>query len=216
MKKAEFSLPNHYSTIDHLTLYRWDRYTATRDNNWLLVDYDGRQKKLDCPELTEVENSLRDQYFKAVDDRSFSNKMQKWGEIDWLKTKFMTCNFLLSELETTILITSKEHQKYLAERRYNIVTELKKWGLKFPQLNNFYEDSLLIKTFRTVLEGVKTQISIIEGELKEEGQKQQQGLYKQIAFAKMVLQGYEMNPRVMVVAEWIEICKLIEEKAKKN
>ena len=217
MKKAEFSLPNHYSNIDQLTLYRWDRYTATRDNNWLLVDYDGRQKKLDHPELSAVENSIRDQYFEAVDDRSFSNKMQKWGEIDWLKTKFITCNFLLAELETTVSITSKEHQQYLVERRYTIISELKRWGLKFPELNNYIEDITLIKTFRIVLEGVKTQIAILEGELKEEGQKQQQGLFKQIAFAKMALPGYgEMNPRVMVVAEWIEICKMIDEKAKKN
>lgn len=217
MKKVEFSLPNHYSNIDQLTLYRWDRYTATRDNNWLLVNYDGRQTKLDCLELTEVENEIRDQYFKAVDDRSFSNKMQKWGEIDWLKTKFMTCNFLLDELETTISITSKEHQAYLAERRYNIIEQLKKWSLKFPVLNSYVEDMNLILVFRTVLGGIKTQIAILEGELKEEGQKQQQGLFKQIAFAKMALPGYgEMNPRVMVVAEWIEICKMIDEKAKKN
>ncbi len=84
MKKVT-SLPNHYATIDHLTLYRWDKYTQTKDNNWFLVDYDGRQPKIEHTLLTAVEESLQDQYFKAVDDRAFTVKLQKWAKIDWLK-----------------------------------------------------------------------------------------------------------------------------------
>jgi len=87
MKKVN-SLPNHYATIDYLTLYRWDKYTQTKDNNWFLVDYDGRQKKISCPELGKVEESIQDQYFKAIDDRSFSMKIQKWAKIDALKSKY--------------------------------------------------------------------------------------------------------------------------------
>ena len=75
MKKVN-ELPNHYSTIEDLTLYRWDRYTSTKDNNWFLVDYDGRQKKIECDELKEVEKALIDEYFKSVDDRFFASKIK--------------------------------------------------------------------------------------------------------------------------------------------
>lgn len=219
MKKVS-ELPNHYTSIEDLTLYRWDKYTTTKDSNWFLVDYDGRQKKIECEGLKEVENALIDEYFKAVDDRFFASKMQKWSKIDWLKTKYSTCHFLLNELSFTIQLElnteAKEHILYLSERRYKIVQELKKWNLKFPELNSLQSDLDLIGVFRTVLDGIKTQIGMLSNELQKDGQKESKALYEQIAIAKTALPGYEMNPRIMVVAEWIAIHKLLEEKAKKN
>lgn len=216
MKKVS-NLPSHYASIEDLTLYRWDKYTSTKDNNWFLVDYDGRQKKIECKELTDVENSLQDQYFKAVEDRGFSLKMQKWGKIDWLKTKFMTCNFLLDELGVTVGIESKQHAVYLAERRYNIIQQLKKWGLKFPDMNSAMEDILLINEYRTVLDGIKTQIAILSSELKDDGKKQTQSLHKQLQIATIGLQyPYRLDSKIISVAEWIEICKMLEERSKNN
>lgn len=214
------NLPNHFATIEDLSLYRWHRYTSTKDNNWFLVDYDGRQAKIDCEELTEVEKSIQDQYFKAVDDRSFSSKMQKWSRIDWLKTKHHTCNFLLDELSMTIQLEldldARKHLDYLTERRHKIISELKKWGLKFPALNSLKDDLLLIIDFRNVLKGIVTEIAIISNELKDDGQKETKSLYGMIAIAKSQLSGYEINPKIMCVSEWIEICKILDQKAKQN
>lgn len=210
MKKVK-SLPNHYSTIDHLTLYRWDRYTNTKDNNWFLVDYDGRQPKITCPELIKVEESLQDQYFTAIDDRSFSLKIQKWAKIDSLKAKYKVVDSLLHCMWLGFSDDKKEQ-----EQRFSIVKELKSWGFKFPELNSVEADKELIINFRKSLEGISTQIALLANELKEDGHKQTKNLYSQIVIAKSALHGYEMNPRIMVVSEWIEICKQVQEIAKKN
>lgn len=210
MKKVK-SLPNHYASIDHITLYRWDKYTQTKDNNWFLVDYDGRQTKIECDQLNKVEESLQDQYFKAVDDRAFSSKLQKWAEIAWLQRKYDTVDTLLWVMWQGFGDDIKEQ-----EQRYLIIKQLKSWGFKFPELNSVVADRDLTIQFRTVLEGIKTQIGIISNELKEDGRKEQHNIYKSISIAKMALPGYEMNPRIMVVAEWIEICELVKEKAKQN
>lgn len=210
MKKVK-SIPNHYATIDHLTLYRWDKYTQTKDNNWFLVDYDGRQTKIECDELNKVEESLQDQYFKAVDDRSFSNKLQKWAKMAWLQRKYETVDALL-----WVMWQGFGNDKTEQEQRYLIIQQLKSWGFRFPELNSSIADRDLIIQFRTVLEGVKTQIGLLSNELKEDGRKEQSNLYKQISIAKLALPGYEINPRIMVVAEWIEVCKLVQEKAKQN
>lgn len=220
MKKVS-NLPNHFATIEDLSLYRWDRYTSTKDNNWFLVDYDGRQEKIDCDELTEVEKSIQDQYFKAVDDRSFSLKMQKWGRIDWLKSKHSTCNFLLDELSMTIQlemdVNAKKHLSYLTDRRYKLVAELKKWGLKFPVMNSLKADLLSILDFRNVLKGIVTEIAIIANELKEDGKKEHKSLVKQLQIATLGLgYSYRLDAKIISLAEWIEICKLLEEKAKQN
>ena len=102
------------------------------------------------------------------------------------------------------------------EVRYLIIMQLKSWGFKFPELNNLVDDRDLIINFRTVLEGIKTQIGIISNELKDDGRKESKSLYAQIVIAKSSLPNYEMNPRIMVLSEWIEICKTIQEIAKKN
>lgn len=211
MKKVT-SLPNHYATIDHLTLYRWDKYTQTKDNNWFLVDYDGRQTKIEHPGLSAVEESLQDQYFKAVDDRSFTLKLQKWAKMDWLQRKYDTVDALLWVMWQGFGNDVKE-----MEQRYSIIQQLKSWVFKFPELNSVIADRDLIIQFRTVLEGIKTQIGMLSNELIDDGKKEKSNLYKQISIAKMALQGYgEMNPRTMVLAEWIEIVKLVQEKAKQN
>ena len=210
MKKVE-SLPNHYSSIDNLTLYRWDRYVNTKDNNWFLVDYDGRQTKISSEELTILEENIQDQYFKAIDDRSFSLKIQKWAQIGNLKQKYEVVDALLHRM--WIGFGDDIQQQ---EMRFSIISQLKLWGFRFPELNDVVSDRDLIINFRTVLEGIKTQIGIISNELKDDGRKESKSLYAQIVIAKSSLPNYEMNPRIMVLSEWIEICKTIQEIAKKN
>lgn len=207
-------LPNHYASIEDLSLYRWDKYTQTKDNNWFLVDYDGRQTKLDESVLKEVENKLIDQYFKAIDDRGFSLKMQKWSKMDWLKSKYDTCNLLLSELNFTI---QQDAHEYFIERRLVYINELKKWGLKFTVLNSVYDDSILIRDYTAALEGIKTQIALISNELQIDGKKEHASLIKQLKIAELGLgYSYRLDAKQISVAEWIEICKLLDEKAKKN
>jgi hypothetical protein len=213
MKKVS-ELPNHYSTIEDLTLYRWDKYTSTKDNNWFLVDYDGRQTKVNSDELSQVETSIQDQYFKAVNDRSFSVKMQKWSKIDWLKRKYEICNMLLSELNFTI---QQEANSFFIERRLLYINKLKEFGFKFPLLNSVYEDSILIRDYVTSLDGIKTQIAILSGELKTDEIKEHASLLKQLRIVEIGLgYSYRLDPKKITVAEWIEELKLLEEKAKKN
>ena len=210
MKKVE-SLPNHYSNIDNLTLYRWDRYVNTKDSNWFLVDYDGRQKKISSDELDKLEESIQDQYFTAIDDRSFSLKIQKWAKIGYLRQKYDVVDALLNRMWSGFGDDLQQQ-----EVRFLIIKELRLWGFKFPELNSVVDDRELIINFRKSLEGIKTQIAIISNELVDDGKKESKNLYAQIVIAKSSLPNYEMNPRVMVLSEWIEICKIIQEIAKKN
>lgn len=210
MKKVE-SLPNHYSNIDNLTLYSWDRYVNTKDNNWFLVDYDGRQKKMSSDELDKLEESIQDQYFKAIDDRSFSLKIQKWAKIGYLRQKYDVVDALLNRMWSGFGDDLQQQ-----EVRFLIIKELRSWGFKFPELNSVVDDRELIINFRKSLEGIKTLIAIISNELVDDGKKESKNLYAQIVIAKSSLPNYEMNPRVMVLSEWIEICKIIQEIAKKN
>jgi len=207
MKKVS-TLPNHYDSIEELTLYRWDKYCQTKDNNWFLVDYDGRQKKIEG--LKEIEDSLIEQYFKAIDDRSFYLKIQKWAKIDFLRTKYIVVDSLLNRMW---LGFSNDQM----DVRLSFIQELKKWGFKFPELNSVVDDGLLIVEFRKSLQGIKTQIAMLSDELQEDGKKESHSLQKQLQIATLGLQyPYRLNPKEITLSEWIEICKLLQEKSKQN
>lgn len=199
-----------YDSIEELTLYRWDKYTATKDNNWLLHDYDGRGKKVKSKDLSDAENIIVDQYFKAIDDRSFSNKLQKWAKIDSLKLKYNICNELLARMYAGF-------GDCQMELRYLIIDELSKWGLKFPKLNSSLGDLELINKYLNALEGIKTQIGIIQNEIIDNSRKESQSLQKQLQIVALGLgYNYRLNPKEITLKEWIEMCKMLEEKAKQN
>lgn len=208
------TLPNHYSTIEDLILYRWEKYTQTKDNNWFLVDYDGREKKIQSKELTKVEKSLIDQYFKAVGDRKFSGKMQKWAKIEALETKYSVVNMLISGMMK--LITNEDRASD-SDTRLRYVVNLKKWGFKIPEINSLQSDLRLLFQYRTALEGIKTQIAIISEEIKDDSLKESTPLLKQLRIVEIGLgYAYRLDPKKITLAEWIEELKLLEEKSKQN
>lgn len=208
--KISQNLPSHFNSIDDLTLYRWDRYTSTKDNNWFLVDYDGRQKKIDTPELKAIEEDLQDQYFKAIDDNTFKSKIQKWAQIDYLKLKYNTVDSLLNCMWMGFGKDEKEQ-----EQRFIIIQQLKKWGFKFPELNSVVADRDLIVNFRIALEGISTQIAIIANELVDDSKKEKKSMQRQISFVETFLK-IPIDERKISVARWIAYWQDINEKSKQN
>ena len=113
----------YYDTIETLPLYNFDKYRNTRDFNWFVIGYDGRQTKQSNPSLEAIEKVILDEYFKAIDDRSFTNRLQKWAEIEVLKTKY----FVVKSLINRMWLGFGNNQM---ELRLLFVKELAKHGFK--------------------------------------------------------------------------------------
>lgn len=197
---------NIYDSIETLPLYNWDKYLNTKDTNWFLVDFDGRQKKVDP--LLDVEIKIIDEYFKALDDRSLSIKLQKWAKIDNLITKYNVVNHLLDRL-------SMGFADMQLDTRLLFIKELKKYGFKMSEVNSEEGDIEDIIRIREEAKGLKTKIKLIEMELNEESKKESMSLYKQLQIATLSLgYSYKLNPKDITLREWIEICKMLEENKK--
>ena len=197
---------NIYDTIETLPLYNWDKYLNTKDTNWFLVDFDGRQKKVEP--LLDIEIKIIDEYFKALDDRSLSIKLQKWAKIDNLITKYNIVNHLLDRLS----IGFADMQ---LDTRLLFIKELKKYGFKMSEVNSEEGDIEDIIRIREEAKGLKTKIKLIEMELNEESKKESMSLYKQLQIATLSLgYSYKLNPKEITLREWIEICKMLEENKK--
>lgn len=209
MKPTKLQL---YTSIENLPLYNFDKYRNTQDLNWFIEGFDGRQKKIDDPQLKEVKKAILDEYFKAIDDRSFTNKLQKSAKIEDLKTKYFIVKSLINRIWIGFGASLEQ-----TETRYKMIKELEKHGFKMPLINTLDGDKKECLRLNTACDGLKTKIGILQNELNKERKIESVSLMKQIQIATIGLQyPQKINPKQTTVEEWIEICKLLEEKAKQN
>lgn len=195
-----------YDNIETLPLYNWDKYLSTKDTNWFRNDFDGRQSKHE-PFLKE-EESILEEYFTAINDRSFTIKLQKWAKINNLMTKYKVVNGLLDRF-------SMGFADIQLEMRLEFVKQLKLHGFKMSEVNTQEGDIEDIIRIRQEVQGIKTKIKLLENELKEDGRKESVSLQRQLQIATIGLKyPYRLNPKEISVAEWIEICKMLEEQNK--
>lgn len=200
----------YYQSIETLPLYNFDKYRNTRDLNWFIIGYDGRQTKQSNPAMEAIEKTILDEYFKAIDDRSFTNRLQKWAEIEVLKTKYFVVKSLINRMW---LGFGNEHM----ELRLLFVKELAKHGFKMSEINTIDGDAIELSRLNTGCEGIKTKISLIELELNKDAKVETTSLSKQLQIATIGLQyPYRLDAKIITVLEWIEICALLNEKVKQN
>lgn len=202
----------YYESIEDLVLYNFDRYMATKDNNWFIIGYSGRETKIDNEQLKKVEERILEEYFTAIDDRGFKNKLQTWAKIDNLITKYNVVSEMVKIFSNGFDL-SIEGQ----EIRYKYIEMFKNYGFKLPLMNSISGDIEQCNMILHQLQGIKTQISLLQSTLKEDGQHQKITLQRQLQIATIALSyPYRLNPKEITVAEWIEIGKLMQEKAKQN
>jgi hypothetical protein len=206
-KKKEIEL---YNSIDSLLFYNWDRYLATKDNNWFIIGYDGRDKKIQSDVLTQLEATIQDEYFKEINDNDFTKKLQKWAKIDNLTTKY---NYVSSVLQTMWLGFGNNEM----ELRLKYVEMLAKWGFIMSKVNTVDGDFVELTRINQELQGVKTQIKILQDELKEDGVIENKSLGLQLKIMTKAL-GFTvgLNAKELTVKEWVELGKELVTLSKKN
>jgi hypothetical protein len=196
----------YYESIEVLPLYNWDKYTTTRDNNWLIVDFNGRQPKISNDDLTALDGKLQEEYFKAVDDRTFVKKLQKWAKIDNLRTRYNVIAMLCQRM----WLGFGDMQMELRQQYIEIIN---KFGFNMPLINTVEGDAEEIALITNSMQNIKTQIEMLESELKTDEKKQTYSLNKQMVLVSLGLGlAYKIDAKQTTVSEWIELCHLLEEK----
>lgn len=196
----------YYDTLEVLPLYNWDKYTTTRDNNWLIIGFNGRQTKVANDDLTSLESKLQEEYFKAVDDRTFVKKLQKWAKIDNLQTRYNVIAMLCKRL----WLGFGDMQMELRQQYIEIIN---KFGFNMPLINTVEGDAEEIALITQAMQNIKTQIEMLESELKTDEKSKPISLNKQMVLVGLGLGlPYKINSKETTVIEWIELCKLLEEK----
>lgn len=200
----------YYESIKELILWSWDRYLATKDNNFFIVGYDGRQPRVVNEKLANLEKKLQDEYFIEVDDRDFNKKIEKWMKIDNLQTKYTVVNMILDRM----WLGFPDSQM---DVRAAYIQKLNKLGFKMPLINSVIGDAEEILRIREELKGIITQIKIIKDELKTDAVVEHRSLNLQLKMMSKAMEfGFQLNPKELTVSEWIELCKELKTLSQKN
>lgn len=201
-----------YNTIHTLPLFNFDRYLATKDVNWFIIDYDGRQKRKESDQLKKLESEIMEEYYVELDDKQFEAKLKKWAKIDDLQLKYNTINSVIVGFAYGFQNTIQGQ-----ELRMKYIELLKRYKIKFPVMSSPSEDVKELTKIRSQLENIKTQIKMIQDELKVEGKSQKHNLYKQLRIVSLALGQKDVaNPKEITVAQWIADCKLAKEISEQN
>lgn len=201
-----------YNTIHTLPLFNFDRYLATKDVNWFLVDYDGRQKRKESDQLNKLESEIMEEYYVELDDKQFEAKLKKWAKIDDLQLKYNTINSVIVGFATGFNATIQGQ-----ELRMNYIELLVKYRIKIPIMNSPSGDNEELLKVKSQLENIRTQIKMIQDELQVDGKAQKHNLYKQLRIVSLALgQKGVANPKEITVAQWIADCKLAKEISEQN
>lgn len=200
---------SYYTGIDTLPLYNFNKYRKDRNVNWFRVGYNGGELRNTDDKLVDIEKIVLEEYFKAIDDRSFVNRLHKIAKIESMRLKYVVVKSLVSRLWKGFGDD--------AEKRLLYIKELARHGFKMPELNTLEGDMNALIDLDTACEGIKTGIIIIENELKLNEQIEEVSLERQLQIATIGLNyPHRLNPKEITVLDWIEICKLLDEKSKKN
>jgi len=201
-----------YDSIDVLPLYNFDRYRATGDNNWLRRDFTGRETKVDQAIIKPTEEIINSEYYKLTDDRSFQMTLQLFAKINALETKF-AC--VVSLIDTLRLGFPPDRRSQ--DSRAALIQLMKGWGFNMNLIATPLEDLQRLQEINEQLPGIRTQIRILEAEIKQKGKQATQSLHKQLLIVGISLGiSYKIDPKATTVLEWVEMVKLMEEKAAKN
>lgn len=201
-----------YNTIHTLPLFNFDRYLATKDVNWFLIDYDGRQKRKESDQLNKLESEIMEEYYVELDDKQFEAQIKKWAKIDDLQLKYNTINSVIVGFAYGFQNTIQGQ-----ELRMKYIELLAKYRIKIPIMNSPSGDNEELLKVKSQLENIRTQIKMIQDELQVDGKAQKHNLYKQLRIVSLALGQKDVaNPKEITVAQWIADCKLAKEISEQN
>ncbi len=209
MEKIELILTE---TLEDISLWSWIKYQKTRDNNFFIVDYDGRQPKVtdedDIKRLTELEDKIVTDYFEALDDNTYQLRLQKMARLELINVKYITVMILLDRMSRGFG-DSKEQ----LELRHEYISRLDRLGFKMNKVNSVQGDMESIIRLSKEVEGLKNKANLLIAELQVDGKQEESNINKQlIQFSRILELGYRLDPKEITLMEYVQYIKLVQEK----
>lgn len=194
---------NIYRKCDEMPLWNFQKYLETND-----LKYFTKELK-EVKDLHLVMNDFFVEYLELTQNNLVYQRFSKIYKLLKLEGKFNCVTLILKSLYN--------YDKGLdIEMFHQLTWELEKWNYRIDRSKDIFSQ---IESINQRLQNVKTQIEVLQLELKKDDQQESQSIESQLISVSRILElKYKLDSKEITVKEWIEFQKQAEKtiKSQKN
>jgi len=194
---------NIYKKCDEMPLWNFQKYLETND-----LKYFTKELK-EVKGLYLVMNDFFAEYLELTQNNSVYQRFGKIYKLLKLEGKYNCVSLILKSLYN--------YDKGLNIDTFHALTwELEKWHYKIDRSKDIFSQ---IESINQRLQNVKTQIEVLQLELKKDDQQESQSIESQLISVSRILElKYKLDAKEITVKEWVEYQKQAEKtiKSQKN
>lgn len=184
--------PTIYDCCDNMPLWNFQKYLESND-----VKYFTKEHKYH-KDLPDIITAFFGEYLELTKNQKIIIRFERLHKIMRLTVKYNTVSLILKTLYNYNKGLDFEIFKQLVE-------ELQKWNYKIDKNKDIFEQ--LEKIYNRI-QGIKTQIEVLEDELKDEDVVESSSIDGQLISVSRCLDlKYQLNAKEITVLQWIEYQK---------
>lgn len=187
-KKTSYS----YFSCDEISLYNWTKYLETQDLKYFNSELE------ETKDNKNAMYSVFGEYLELTENRQVIVRFSKMHKIMKLQGKYNTVSLLLKALYNY-------KKEYGLEQFNEMVEQLAKWNYKIDTSKDIFKQ---IESISKRIQGLKTQIELLEIDFKKDDEKEKQNIDSEIITVSRVLElKYKIDKKETTLKEWIEYVK---------
>ncbi len=192
---------NIYKKCDEMPLWNFQKYLETND-----LKYFTKELK-EVKGLYLVMNDFFAEYLELTQNNSVYQRFGKIYKLLKLEGKYNCVSLILKSLYN--------YDKGLNIDTFHALTwELEKWHYKIDRSKDIFSQ---IESINQRLQNVKTQIEVLQLELKKDDQQESQSIESQLISVSRILElKYKLDAKEITVKEWVEYQKQAEKTIKSH
>lgn len=178
-----------YDKCENMPLWNFQKYLETNDLKYFTKEF--KEHK----DLHDIMTAFFGEYLQLTKNQKVVNRFGIMFKIMRLTAKYNTVMLLLKTLYNF-------HKNGDIEQFKGLVEQLEKWNYKIDREKDIFGQ---LEKISNRVQGIKTQLELLEDELKEEDVKESVTIESQLISVSRVLElGYRLNPKEITVLEWHE------------
>lgn len=188
-----------YDKCENMPLWNFQKYLETNDLRYFTKEF--KEHK----DLNDIMINFFGEYLELTKNQTVINRFELMHKIMRLQSKYNTVSLILKALYNYPTFCK-------IEKFTELVKELEKWNYRIDRSKDIFTQ---LEKISNRLQGILTQIELLEDQIKPEGEKESKSIESQILSVTRALDlRYQINSKEITVSQWVELCNQADETIK--
>jgi len=199
IKKPKQEILTMYYNCSDISLFNWIKYLESQDLRYFNAEFKESKENKNAME------SVFGEYIELTENRTIISRFGKMHKIMKLDGKYKTVSLLIRALYN--------YKKECGMDIFNdLIKQLEAHNYKIDKSKDIFKQ---LENINSRIQGLKTQIELIEIEINKDDGKEKTNLESEIITVGRILElKYKIEPKETTLKEWIELCKQAKTTAK--